>query len=119
MKREIREAAVYAGVSLGVMLLAGWCFWLHQAWPGALLLGISWGCLAANSFLLGAHYGANQAFDREDAVREQRQSEPEDALQCTNCGCTLFTRAAGAYICLCCGAVIKEKGEDRDGESKM
>lgn len=116
MRKEIKEAAVYAAVSLVVLLLAAWNFWLRQAAAGVLLLGLGWGCIAANAFFLGARYGIDQAYDREDEDREPSQSTA--MLCCPECGCTLFTRAAGAYLCLCCGAVIQGK-ETRDGEGKV
>lgn len=116
MKREIRETAVCAAVCLAVGLLAGRHFWLHRAVPGALLLGISWGCLSANAFLLGARYGINRAFDR---IREETLA-PARALRCPGCGCTEFTRIAGAQICICCGAVLTGTGEaDRREKSKV
>lgn len=122
MRREIKEAAVYAAVSLVVLLLAAWNFWLRQAALGGLVLVVGWGCLAVNSFLLGARYGLNRAFDRSSAVPEirGRRKVPAQELRCPGCGCTQFTRAAGAHICICCGAVItKGKEADRHGESEM
>lgn len=120
MRKEIKEAAVYAAVSLAVLLLAAWNFWLHQAALGGLVLVVGWGCLGVNFFLLGARYGRNRAFDRaRDAPGiSVRRKIPEPEFRCPECGCTLFTRAAGAYLCLCCGAVIKGK-ETRDGEGKV
>ena len=113
MKREIREAAVCAAVSLAVGLLAGRYFWLHQTVPGALLLGTSWGFLSANAFLLGARYGINRVFDRirEDPPAPERWRAPGSALRCPGCGCTEFTGIAGAQICICCGAVLAGAGE--------
>ena len=122
MKREIREMAVCAAVCLAAGLLAGRHFWLHRAVPGALLLGISWGCLSANAFLLGARYGNNRAFDRirEEPLAPARREAPARALRCPGCGCTEFTRIAGAQICICCGAVLTGTGEaDRREKSKV
>lgn len=113
MKREIKEAAVCAAVSLAAGLLAGRHFWLHQTVPGALLLGTSWGFLSANAFLLGARYGINRVFDRirEDLPAPERRRAPGAALRCPGCGCTEFTGIAGAQICICCGAVLAGAGE--------
>lgn len=122
MRREIKEATVYAAVSLVVLLLAAWNFWLRQAALGGLVLVVSWGCLAVNAFLLGARYGLNKAFDRDRAVPEipGRRKTLAQELRCPGCGCTQFTRAAGAHICICCGAVItKGKEADRHGESEV
>lgn len=122
MRREIKEAAVYAAVSLVGLLLAAWNFWLRQAALGGLVLVVGWGCLAVNSFLLGARYGLNRTFDRSRAVPEipGRRKVPAPELRCPGCGCTQFTRAAGAHICICCGAVITgHKEADRHGESQV
>ena len=122
MRREIKEAAVYAAVSLVVLLLAAWNFWLRQAALGGLVLVVGWGCLAVNSFLLGDRYGLNRAFDRgREAPRiPEQQKAPEQEFRCPDCGCTQFTRAAGAHICICCGAVITgNKEADRHEKSKV
>lgn len=122
MRREIKEAAVYAVVGLVVLLLAAWNFWLRQAALGVLVLVVGWGCLAVNSFLLGARYGLNRAFDRdwEDPEAPRRRKVPAEDFRCPGCGCTEFTWAAGAHICICCGAVITgNKEADRHGESKV
>ncbi len=113
MKREIREAAVCAAVSLAAGLLAGRYFWLHQTVTGALLLGISWGFLSANAFVLGVRYGINRVFDRirEDPPAPEPRRTPGQALRCPGCGCTEFTGIAGAQICICCGAVLAGDGE--------
>lgn len=122
MRREIKEAAVYAAVSLVVLLLAAWNFWLRQAALGGLVLVVGWGCLAVTSFLLGIRYGLRRAFERarEDSGVPGRRKAPVQALRCPGCGCTEFTSAAGAQICICCGAVITgNKEADRRGESKV
>lgn len=120
MRREIKEAVVYAAVSLVVLLLAAWNFWLRQAALGGLVLVVGWGCLAVNSFLQGARYGLNRAFDRAVPEIPRRRKAPAQEFRCPGCGCTQFTRAAGAHICICCGAVItKGKEADRNGESKV
>lgn len=122
MRREIKEAAVYAAVSLVGLLLAAWNFWLHQAALGGLVLVVGWGCLAVNSFLFGVRYGLGKAFDRarEAPAMRGRWKAPAKDFRCPGCGCTQFTRAAGARICICCGAVITEhKEEDRHGESQV
>ena len=122
MRREIKEAAVYAAVSLVGLLLAAWNFWLRQAALGGLVLVVGWGCLAVNSFLQGARYGRNRAFDRAGAATKipGKRKAPAQELRCPGCGCTQFTRAAGAHICICCGAVItKGKEADRNGESQV
>ena len=103
--RNRRSAAVYALGSLVFLAVAALNFWERQLALGAMLLVGSWAWR-----VLGVYFSARGMGSRTEAHRAS--PDGEGCLEwdsCPECGCRVFTRAAGRRICACCGTVQEER----------
>lgn len=92
--RNRRSAAVYALGSLAFLAVAALNFWERQ-------LGL---------VRAGVYFSARGMGSRTEAHRAS--PDGEGCLEwdsCPECGCRVFTRAAGRRICACCGTVQEER----------
>lgn len=123
MKQMKRAAAFHAAAGLILLLAAAAELWLRRPGQGLVLLAAGWGYVTRNLFKAGRTYGTERAWAlirgalaKPEAEERKKQSSPElpapDGLCCPNCGCGAFAPAAGAYVCICCGAVVRERGEN-------
>lgn len=122
MKKSERYAIAWAILMLVFMGIAALNLWEHQMEAGIVILVGGWAMCVIHVFDCGASYAFDLVIELLDAFEEKDSDiigQGNVQMKCRNCGGEAFTRAAGRYICACCGAVLEaDTGESAHGEER-
>lgn len=128
MNKNKKYAISWAILLLAYFGIAAWNFWMHQLLAGIIILLGGWALGVSNVFTHAALYGLDLVLEDALEILRSDRKQMEDLrkkrtevwnidahgtnqLKCQDCGGTQFTRAAGRYICACCGSVLEEEHE--------
>lgn len=111
MKTNKKYAIAWALLMLAFLGIASLNFWQHQMVPGIIILVGGWAMCIIQVFDYGALHAYEVVMELLDALEEDQDGNAKGSVQrkCRNCGGTQFSRAAGRYICACCGSVLEEE----------
>ena len=112
MKRTHLDAALSAAAGLLALLISALNFWNQELLLGLLVLLPGWMWMSVVLFFTGVRCGRGKVTKEAEtgrACRTRPGIAPDRTGRggeaCRVCGCTLFTRVGGVFVCACCGAV--------------
>lgn len=112
MKRTHLDAALSAAAGLLALLISALNFWNQELLLGMLVLLPGWMWMSVVLFFTGVRCGRGKVTKEAEtgrACRTRPGIAPDRTGRggevCRVCGCTLFTRVGGVFVCACCGAV--------------